>query len=286
MRNGVYLGELPDGDGGWLPCAHEPVLDDELFDREQRARSANRRASGALSVSRTRRIHSLSGLGVCGRCGGRLHIQTDRHGKARVYCYRGRQADRCGQRSAHLDGIEAQLAAYLETFSLPDETIAAVVRMHEVAGDRRDDGERRRREIEGRLDRIKQLYGWGDLTRSAYVSERDHLEIELATLAGSTDRAAVLVQAAAFLRDLPAAWSAADPGQRNALARLIFESVEIVDDRVAAVVPRADFAPFFVAGTPVDGSSGEKADGADDSTPSNQVLTGRKRRDSNPRSQP
>ena len=39
---------------------------------------------------------------------------------------------------------------------------------------------------------------------------------------------------------------AATPEQCNDLARLVCTSVEIEDDRVAAVVPRADFAPFFV----------------------------------------
>jgi hypothetical protein len=37
----------------------------------------------------------------------------------------------------------------------------------------------------------------------------------------------------------------ASPDQRNGLARLIFQGVEITDDRVTAVVPQPDFAPFF-----------------------------------------
>jgi hypothetical protein len=97
LQNRFYLGELPDGDG-WIEGVHEPVLDDELFDRAQEARAANRRAVHTVSVSRNHRTHSLSGLAVCGYCGSRLHIQTDRHGKARIYCYRGRQTKPCGQR--------------------------------------------------------------------------------------------------------------------------------------------------------------------------------------------
>jgi hypothetical protein len=33
---------------------------------------------------------------------------------------------------------------------------------------------------------------------------------------------------------------------RNALARLVFSSIEIEDDGVTAVMPQSDFAPFFV----------------------------------------
>ena len=144
LQNRFYLGELPAGHGGWVPGAHEPVLDDDLFARAQQARATNRRSLGPLSVPRTRRTHSLSGLGRCGRCGGRLRVMTDRHDKARVYCYQGRQTKSCAQRSTILEVVEEQLAAYLATFRLPEETVAQVVRLHERASDQRDDADRRR----------------------------------------------------------------------------------------------------------------------------------------------
>ena len=113
LQNRFYLGELPDGQGGHVPAAHQPVLDAELFEQAQQARAANRRAPGPKSVPPGKRTHSLSGLGTCAHCGSRLHVMTDRHGKARIYCYASRQGQRCGQRSVHLDVIEAQLAALL-----------------------------------------------------------------------------------------------------------------------------------------------------------------------------
>jgi site-specific DNA recombinase len=286
LQNRFFLGELPDGHGGWFGGVHEPVLDDDLFDRAGAMRAANRRSPGPISVPRQRRTHSLSGLGVCGRCGGKLHVMTDRHDKARIYCYQGRQAKACDQRSTILDVIDAQLAAYLATFRLPEETVAQVVRLHERAHDQRDDADRRRRELASRIERIAEMYKWGDLTREAYRAEREHLEAELATLRGATDRAGVLVQAAALLRDLPAAWEAGTPEQRNALARLVFQSVEIVDDRVVAVVPQPDFAPFFVARAEDEGLIEDNDNGAGAAPLSNEVMNGRKRRDSNPRSQP
>ena len=205
---------------------------------------------------------------------------TDRHGKARIYCYQGRQVKACDRRSAMLDGVEDQLAAYLATFRLPEETVAEVIRLHEQATDQRDDAERRRREIAGRIERIAELYKWGDLTREAYRSERERLEAELAGLRGATDRARVLAQAAGLLRDLPAAWRTATPDQRNALARLVFRSVELVDDRVAAVVPQPDFAPFFAARAAEDGLLADNENGAEEAAPSSEVMNGRKRRES------
>jgi site-specific DNA recombinase len=286
LQNRFYLGELPDGQGDWLPAAHQPVLDAELFERTLQARAANRRAPGPKSVTPGKRTHSLSGLGTCAHCGSRLHVMTDRHGKARIYCYASRQGQRCGQRSVHLDLIEAQLAALLGTFHLPDETVAEVVRLYERANDQRDDAERRRREIGSRIERIAEMYKWGDLTREAYRGERQRLEKELGTLRAVTSQAEVLVQASTLLKDLPAAWEAATPEQRNGLARLVFESIEIEDDRVIAVVPQPDFAPFFVQRAMAEGLLEANSNGAIEMAPSSEVMNGRKRRDSNPRSQP
>ena len=110
---------------------------------------------------------------------------TDRHGKARIYCYASRQGQRCGQRSVHLDVIEIQMAALLGTFHLPDETVDEVVRLYERANDQRDDAERRRREIGARIERIAEMYKWGDITREAYRAEREQLEGERGTLRSS-----------------------------------------------------------------------------------------------------
>jgi hypothetical protein len=86
----------------------------------------------------------------------------------------------------------------------------------------------------------------GDLTRDAYLAERDRLQDRFTALRGSTEWSTALREAAGLLRDLPAAWASATPEQRNDLARLIFQSIEVKDDRVVAVVPQPDFAPFFV----------------------------------------
>ena len=97
----------------------------------------------------------------------------------------------------------------------------------------------------------------------------------------ATDRAGVLAQAV-FLRDLPATWGASNPEQRNALARLVFGAVEVTDDRVAAVMPQPDFAPFFVTRVAAEGMLEENENGADETVRSSEVMYRRKRRGSHP----
>ncbi len=75
----------------------------------------------------------------------------------------------------------------------------------------------------------------------------------------------------AYLADIALAWQVATPEERNRLARQLFNRV-VIDNRTAvAVTPRPDLLPFFAAMT---------------GDPSSLMTHGRKRRDSNPRSQP
>jgi hypothetical protein len=53
--------------------------------------------------------------------------------------------------------------------------------------------------------RQAEMYKWGDLTREAHRAEREQLKAELGGLRVATSQAEVLVQAASFLKDLPAA---------------------------------------------------------------------------------
>jgi hypothetical protein len=41
LLNRFYLGELPDGEGGWIAGRHDPLIDADLFEAAQRAREAN-----------------------------------------------------------------------------------------------------------------------------------------------------------------------------------------------------------------------------------------------------
>lgn len=47
------------------------------------------------------------------------------------------------------------------------------------------------------------------------------------------------------MKDVAWAWDAADQGQRNKLARCLFEEVWLKDKQVVAVKPRSEFEPFF-----------------------------------------
>ena len=245
LQNRFYRGELPDGDGNWLPGIHERIVSEELFQAAMDTRRKNRRSS-SLKVRRNARTFSLSGLGVCGHCGGPLHIVRNKAGaRPRLYCYHRNQGRKCEQRSTFLDHYEEQIAQYLETFRLPPDFREQIISLYAKTVDDRSSVERQRREIENRLARLKDLYQWGDIEPDDYKQERDTLTGELAMLRASDDQSAALEHTAEYLADLSRAWRKASQEQRNELAQILFTEVVINDKRVEAVKPQPEYAPFF-----------------------------------------
>ncbi len=141
--------------------------------------------------------------------------------------------------------MDDQLAEYLTSFKLPANIVTDLLAMYEHIADGRDNSATRKRELTLRLNRIKELYSWGDMKRTDYLSEREHLQLEIASLTAHSDQGEIFSQASMFLNDLPAAWHQAQPAQRNALASVTFQNIEITDTLVTAVVPTKELAPFF-----------------------------------------
>lgn len=246
LQNRFYLGELPDGEGGWIEGQHEPVISDELFNSAQESRRANRGAHA--KVKRAARVYSLSGSARCVLCGGAVHFSTGKDG-ARCFCYAARGSNACERKSARVEAIDRQIAEYVGRLGISDAQAREVADRYRHTMPRGElDIARERKELTGRLARLKELYGWGDLTREEYQAQRAELELKLAALVSPVDRESSITKARELLRDLGGAWELATPAQRNKMARLLFDRVEIdlSAERVAAVVPTADFAPFMV----------------------------------------
>ena len=70
LRNRFYIGELPDGNGGWIQGKHEPLISLELFEEVQRARA--RRTNKPQTIRSDAHVYSLSGIARCGEYGSTL----------------------------------------------------------------------------------------------------------------------------------------------------------------------------------------------------------------------
>lgn len=267
LTNRFYLGELTDGQRGWLAGAHGPLLDDHLFDAAQATRERNLANPNPVKVTVPARTYSLSGLVVCGHCGGNLHFNMSKQGRPRVYCYQRDQTAKCRQRSTFLEVYERQIAEHLALFSMPADYRQQILDLYAQARRDGDDRAARRAQVTRQLERLKDLYTMGDLERAAYLADRDRLSRELLLLDQADDSGRLIEECAKLLDDICASWEDASQEHRNQLARVLFSEVRIRDHEVTDLKPRPEFAAFFqLAGCePVgdDKSEGEKMDGAD-----------------------
>ncbi len=92
-----------------------------------------------------------------------MHTVRDREGRPRLYCSGRTQGRECSQRSGLLAPYEQQLEAYLASFGVPDDVQQQVKSQYREAGGGASKEASHRRQVESRLSRIKELYGWGDL---------------------------------------------------------------------------------------------------------------------------
>jgi hypothetical protein len=141
----------------------------------------------------------------------------------------------------------------------------------------------------GRASAPGVLGAWGRSTllppawlEAEYLSERAELQEKLRALAVDPSPGVDLAALAAVLRDAKLAWSVAGQEERNPLARTLFDDLRVLGHQIVAVKPRDAFAPLFRLNYEARKAESPPANLQEGSRNGQE----RKRRDSNPRSQP
>ena len=244
LQNRFYLGELPDGNSGWVKGRHQSFIAEEVFTMAQEQRSKRRRFH-LESVRSKAQTFSLSGLLWCKLCQSRMRIHRDKKGKPRLYCAGRSQGNGCSCRGTFLEVYEAQIQWYLEHFIIPNDYQERLIDAHRKLQDAYDDVATRCNTLENRLKRIKDLYGWGHLSKEEYLAEYEDIQRELKMLTPLSDKGEGLDKLAHFLSNVSDAWNEATEEQRNKLANTLFERVWVEHNRVVEVKPRPELRQFF-----------------------------------------
>jgi hypothetical protein len=190
-------------------------------------------------------VYSLTGLLRCAQCRERMRVVRTEHGRVRYHCRSKQQGWGCSGKGSFLDVYEQQLLTDLAAFTLPDDWRRFVLDEAAAEAQTGAESERLRQQLQGRLSRLRELYGWGDLAREEYQAERSRIERELARLTPQEPQDDRLGTLAAYLENLPAAWSDATSEQRNRLAALIYEEIGVDGPVVEYVKPRPELEPLF-----------------------------------------
>ncbi len=197
--------------------------------------------------------------------------------RRRIECSARNQGLDCDAPSFYADVIEDQLGGLLANFDIPEERRAALIDAWKDRQARRHaqrtDATRERQRLEAKAERIKSLFIEGELEEAEYRHQRAKVAAQLADLpvVDLPPDDAVARRLAQLLADLSAAWTLATPTERNAMAREMFTDVVVENRTAVAVKPRTELAPFFASL---------------ECQPDASITQKRKRRDSNPRSQP
>ena len=243
LQNRFYLGELPNGTGGWVRGRHPALVEQELFDAVQEERE--RRRTAPSPIRRGVQTYSLSALMRCRACGGRMQVTENRKGRVRYYCRSKSQNNSCTATGTYLDVYEQQVLSYLRKFELPSdyqERILALVR--ELRPEASNEA-RERQELEARLERTKRLFQWGDIDEAEYRATKDEITRRLRALTPECDERERLAKLRAYLNELPRAWEDATQEQRNRLLKVLLEAVWVENEKVVALRPRPEFQPLF-----------------------------------------
>src|SRR5215207_9601843 len=246
LINRFYVGDLPDGQGGWVPGKHGALIDPALFERAQRARAAN--TSRPRWVESKRQPWGLSGVAVCGGCRANVNALSHSTGRRRIRCAGRTQGNGCEEPSCYADVIENQIGELLAGFAVPEDERGRLLAAWRYFQSRDTGTAAERIRLNRRLARLKEFYLDGEMDRAEYQAERKTATEALAALPAESDpESDAGERLAAFLADVASAWQVATPTERNKLARQLFASVVVSNRTAVAVVPRPDLRPFFFA---------------------------------------
>jgi len=243
LSNRFYIGEIPDGKGGWLPGKHGPIIDSSLFHQVQEVKASKRRRP--LPIRRNATTYSLSSLIQCVHCESTMWIHRDNVGRPRIYCSSQKQGLRCQSKATYLDVYEDQLFRYMKEFVVPEDYQERILALYASLSAQRREAQSTKVRLIGRLDRLRNLYEWDDIPEAKYLAERRDIKQQLEAIVEPEEDEEVLDRLRAFLTDIGLAWERATQEQRNRLGHQLFETIWVRDYQVVSVRPRAELRAFF-----------------------------------------
>jgi site-specific DNA recombinase len=258
LQNRFYLGELPDGSGGYLPGLHAAVIEPQLFEAAELARARNTRRPRRTGL--VGQPWALSGVATCGTCGRSIVANGRPDGRRSLRCSGRIQGIPCDEPSFYEELLSAQLHAIMSRFAFPvtdqQQLMEAWLRRQNGGQDQAD----QRQRLQRRQNRLKELYLSGDIEREEYQQQRAQIAEDLAALPTETTSAQdIATRLAEYLANIGLAWADATPEQQNRIARELFSEAIIENRTIVAVKPRSDLLPFFQAvNWCVGGSDGDR----------------------------
>lgn len=256
LQNRFYLGELPDGEGGWLPGRHPAIIDAALFEAAGQERERNR--TRKLGPGTKRKPWALSGIIYCAECGAPLRNNGSYAGKATyVMCSSRVEGRGCDLPTYKQDELIALLGEWFTSWTASERAEERALATYRANRSANVDHTAQRLIVERKLERLRDLYLDGDLGKAEYHRRRDGLLAEKADLPAIVTMdderiAEVWHQITSLAQEFPFGTAV----EQHDICRALFDRVAVDRNRAVEVYPRPEILPFFRCG----GSDGLPSD--------------------------
>lgn len=250
LSNRYYLGFVK-FEGAWHPGRHEPLIDEETWEKVQAVRAGRVRSREKPQ----QHPHYLKGTLYCGHCGDMLGIEIVRNGTGTRYPYfycLGRKTRRtgCNFKAVAITAVEKLVEEHWATRELPDAMRAAIhqdVRTYlDVLLPYRDKrvraAERTVKRLTDERDSLLRAHYAGAVPLDQLRSEQDRISSALANAQRElADRQLTrdqlhnsLDSALALLNDSHSLYVGSQARERRAMNQALFERLYIYDEAVDA----------------------------------------------------
>lgn len=220
-----------------------PLVDEWVWNAAQEIIERRRKNSAAKTAHSP---YPLSGVVRCGACGSKMTGAYGNGGPGKEL----RRYYRCAAKATHAgcdapsiraEKIEGLFAAWLASFTLPEDWRTALAAT--VGKSDRRDMDAKRRKLEERVDRLKKLYAWGDLTDADYRAQIQAAKAELATATPASVGAVYTLAEA--IGNMAGNWMAVSGKAATVLPELLLQQIVVRNGKIEAFVARPEAKPLL-----------------------------------------
>lgn len=215
-----------------------PIVSRDTYDAVQRILEER----GKWRRSKRSHRYVFSAAARCKDCGGRFWGHFSGSGKYRYRRLEHRPGG-CGG-VHHETRLVAAFAAFMACWKLPNDAKARIARYVSSYGVEESSLDRRK-QLEGELARLADLYRWDHVDRATYLKERSELENKLAALPSAPT--APPDDAFALIDNIGEVWSANDDAWRRRFVDEWFEEVRLGRDRSIELLVRRPYRELVFA---------------------------------------
>jgi DNA invertase Pin-like site-specific DNA recombinase len=218
-------------------------LDQAIYDR---AREVRARHTKHEHVGQRRHQYVFAGVARCGDCGetywGRMQAKTGLASKRQlVHAPRG-----CARGARSEEMLERVIGGWLATWSLQGDVRVRIARfLRRSDATAVQDAERARAERE--LERLRQLFRWGDISEAEYRADSARVHDRVVALGPRTITRPPSDEALKLASRIGLAWSAASLPARRTFIREWISELRIRRDGIIDIVPREAVAAIVYA---------------------------------------